>query len=125
MRGLEGPRILASAAGLMGGLALSLAAIGIFGATAFAVGQRRREIGVRMAIGASRGDVVRLITGQSLRPIVIGLAAGVLAALAATPVIGRALSGGITAHDPASFSIAIAVVLGAALVGIVVPARRA
>src|ERR1019366_10299249 len=97
MRGLEGPRPLASAAGLIGGLALSLAAIGIFGATAFAVGQRRREIGVRMAIGASRGDVVRLITGQSLRPIVIGLRAGALVAPAVPAANRPALSAGITA----------------------------
>ena len=59
---------------LFGGVALGLAALGLFGLVAYAVAQRTREIGVRMALGATRGSVIRLMIGEGLKPAVIGLA---------------------------------------------------
>ena len=120
----QSPRIAALLATAVAALALVLATIGIYGVTAFVTGLRTREIGVRLAMGATRGDILRLLLGEGLRPIVIGLGGGAVAAL----LIGRLFRGvayGITPHDPASFGIAAAVLIVAALVAVYVPTRRA
>lgn len=110
--------------GLTAGLALLLAMVGIFGVTAYAVTQRTREIGVRMALGAQPRDVLRLVLGRGLRLILYGIGAGLVAAFALTRVLGTMLYG-ITATDPLTF---IAVSLGlifVALLACYIPARRA
>jgi putative ABC transport system permease protein len=121
---LQGPRMFASGAAIIGGLALTLAVIGVFGVTAFVVNQRRREISIRMAIGADRADVIRNVFSQGMRPIAIGLAVGLTLAFFATQVIGRALAG-VSARDPISFAAATTVLLVAASLGVLIPARRA
>jgi putative ABC transport system permease protein len=110
--------------GLFAGLALLLATVGIFGVTAYAVTQRTREIGVRMALGARPWDVLRLVLGQGLRLILYGIGAGLVVALVLTRVLSTMLYG-VTSTDPLTF---IAVSLGlifVALLACYIPARRA
>jgi predicted permease len=115
---------LASIAGVLGALALTLAVIGLFGVTAFVVGLRRREIGIRLAIGAGRGDVVGLVFRQGMRPVVIGLGVGLALAMAGAQVFTGILAGGVGPRDPVALASAVALLLGAAGAGVFVPARR-
>jgi hypothetical protein len=118
------PRIIALIAGSMAALAVVLAAIGLYGITAAVVGQRTREIGLRIALGAERRDVARLLMAESLRPVVCGLAAGTALALLA----GRAISGalfGVAPHDPLAFGLAITILLLSAITAVFVPTRSA
>ena len=85
-------------------IALALAAIGIYGVMAFAVGERSHEIGVRMALGAEPGDVLRFILRQGMTVVFIGLALGLGAALAFARVLASMLHG-VTAADPASIGL--------------------
>lgn len=104
--------------------ALVLAAIGTYGVMAFVVGQRTREVGIRMALGAPAANVVALIVRQGMTPVLIGLAGGLAGSLA----LGRAMRGllyGVPAHDPAILTIACTVLGTAALVACGLPARRA
>ncbi|HKB77780.1 MAG TPA: FtsX-like permease family protein, partial [Myxococcales bacterium] len=110
--------------GVFAALALVLSAVGIYGVTAYAVAQRTREIGVRMAIGASAGAVVRMVLTGALRTVGIGVCIGTAAALAAGRLIASQLYG-VSARDPVTFA-AIAALL--ALVGLAasgIPALRA
>jgi predicted permease len=117
--------------GLFGGMfaafaaiALLLAVVGVYGVVSYAVGQRTREIGVRVALGAQRRDVMRLVVGEGARLALIGVAAGLLGAAAVTRVIAGLLYD-VSSTDPASF-VAIATVLtGAVLLASYIPARRA
>jgi len=105
-------------------LALILAALGVYGVTAFVVSQRTQEVSVRMAIGASAADVLRLLVTQGLRPIAIGVVIG----LAAAVVVGRIFASelaGISPYDPLAIGVATTTVLTVALVAVIVPARRA
>ena len=106
------------------GLALLLAAIGLYGVMAYSVTQRTNELGVRMALGANANDIVRLIVGQGLRMTAIGVAIGVTLAGASTWVLSRLLFG-IHAIDPVSFLAACLVTITVALVASGVPAWRA
>ena len=105
-------------------LALVLSALGIYSVLSYAVRRRTREIGIRMALGANRRDVLRLIVFQGMRPALIGLAVGLAGALA----LGRALSSlvfGVRATDPLTFA-AVSLLLGlVALAACAVPAWRA
>lgn len=121
---LEEPRVLATVAGALAMLALVLAIVGIYGVTAFVTGQRTREIGLRIAVGASRTDVMRLLLWDSLRPVAIGLAAGAGVALLGSQLFAGALYG-VGARDPLAFGSAIGVLLLSAAVAVFVPARRA
>jgi predicted permease len=106
------------------GVALLLAAVGIYGVLAYMVAQRAREIGIRMALGSGRQSVFRLVLGQGLRLLGIGLALGIVASLA----IGRVLRGmlyGITPADPLVFAGVLAVLGSVAVAACVVPAVRA
>jgi putative ABC transport system permease protein len=118
------PRLLATLLGAFAAVALLLAALGIYGVIAYAVALRSHEIGVRMALGALRGDVVAMVVGHALRIAAIGTTLGVIAALAAT----RALAGllhGVSATDPVTFLVVPAALLLVAAVAAAVPAWRA
>jgi putative ABC transport system permease protein len=109
---------------LFGGIALMLAAIGVYGVLSYSVAQRTQEIGVRVALGASRGDVLKLVVLQGLRLALVGVAIGVVGSFFVTPVIQSTLVN-VSATDPLSF-IAVSVFLTAvAFVASYVPARRA
>jgi predicted permease len=123
-RQLAQARALAALAALGGGLALALALIGIFGVTTFVVSQRMREVGIRIAIGATARDVVRLLLRDALQPVVFGLALGLLGALAGGRIIAGALYG-VSPRDPVAIAAAVAVLLIAAALAVLVPARRA
>ncbi|HYS07359.1 MAG TPA: ABC transporter permease [Myxococcales bacterium] len=110
--------------GVFAALALVLSAVGIYGVTAYAVAQRTREIGVRMAVGASAGRVVRMVLASALGTVGIGLAIGAAAALAGGRLIASQLYG-VSARDPLTFA-GIAALLGlVALVASGIPALRA
>ncbi|HTK28939.1 MAG TPA: ABC transporter permease [Vicinamibacterales bacterium] len=110
--------------GFFGLAALALATIGVFGVMSYSVSRRRREIGVRVALGAARGDVLGLILGQASRTIAAGLAGGAALAL----VFGRGVQSllfGVTATDPLTFGAAVLIIAAAALAACYVPARQA
>lgn len=121
---LDEPRILASLAGALAALALGLAVVGIYGVTSFVAGQRTREIGLRIAIGATAADIMRLLLVDSLRPVAIGLTAGAAAALLLTRVF-RGLLYGVGSHDPFAFGGAVLILLITAAAAVYIPTRRA
>jgi putative ABC transport system permease protein len=110
--------------GLLAGVALLLAAIGIHGVLSYAVEQRRREIGIRMALGAQPGRVLRLIVGQGVGLAVAGAARGRGGAWLLTRAMSTLLFG-VTPTDPVTFVVVPAVIAAVALVASYVPARRA
>jgi putative ABC transport system permease protein len=110
--------------GLFASLALVLAAIGIYGIMAFSVAQRTHEIGVRMALGASGSDVLKLVLSNGFKLALIGIVVGLLAAVAATRVLSSLLYG-VSATDPAIFIIDAMLLAVAALLACYIPARRA
>jgi hypothetical protein len=121
---LRYPKNLASIAAAVGLIALGLAVVGLFGVTAFVAGRRRQEVGVRMALGATPRAVVRLLLGDSLKPVVIGLVIGVGAALVLGRTAGSAMYG-VSPYDPIAIGAAVLVLLAAALAAAIVPVRRA
>jgi predicted permease len=109
---------------VLGAAALALAAIGLYGVVAYLVAQRTREIGIRVALGARSGDVARLVLGQGMALVGVGLALGLLGALA----LGRLIQGflfGVGAADPPTFAAIVLAVGSAGLVACGVPFRRA
>ncbi|MFL6276644.1 MAG: ABC transporter permease [Blastocatellia bacterium] len=110
--------------GLFAAIALLLAAVGIYSVMSYAVSQRTREIGIRMALGAQPPDVLRLLIGQGLRLILSGLLLGTLASLGLTRWL-RSLLFGVSATDPLAFVMAAALLVAVALAACYLPARRA
>ena len=110
--------------GAFAALALVLSCVGIYGVISYLVGQRTREIGVRMALGAQRHDVMRLVLGQGAAMALIGVAIGVAAALALTRFMSSQLFG-VTAHDPLTFLVVALLLTLVALLACYLPARRA
>ncbi len=109
---------------LFGGLALALAAIGIYGVLAYSVGRRTQEIGVRMALGARTGEVLRMVVGGGMRLVLGGIVLGTVAALLLSRVLASQLYG-VSTTDPATFAAAIALLALVALMATYLPARRA
>jgi ABC-type antimicrobial peptide transport system permease subunit len=117
-------KIAAGLLAVFGALALVLAGVGLYGVVAYSVNQRRRELGVRMALGAARGDVVSLVLRGGIRVVTIGLIAGLGLSLAVSRALASLLLE-INATDPISFAGASLLLVGVALVGSYLPARRA
>ena len=110
--------------GFFGITALLLATAGVFGVMAYSVSRRTREIGVRVALGAAPGEVLRMILGQGLRTIFIGVAIGIAGSLALTRTM-ESLLFGVTSTDPLTFVAVTLLLVGAALLACYIPAKRA
>jgi putative ABC transport system permease protein len=110
--------------GIFAALALLLSSVGIYGVISYLVGQRTQEIGIRIALGARRGDVLRLILSHSVKMAVLGVLIGLGASFALTRLMGKMLYG-VSATDPTTF-LGVAVILSAVALGAsYIPARRA
>ena len=120
----SGERLIAELCGFFGALALLLAATGIYGVMAYAMSRRTNEIGLRLALGADRRDVVYMVLRETVLLAIAGIAMGLPAALAATRLIGASLVG-LTAGDPPTLVLAVLVVLLAAMLAGFIPAARA
>ena len=123
-RSISAQRLTMLLLSVFSGLALVLSAIGIYGVISYLTGQRTHEIGVRVVLGASREDVLRMVLGQGMRMTLIGVAIGIAAAFGLTRLITKMIYG-VGATDPLTFA-GVAVLLSAvALCACYIPARRA
>jgi predicted permease len=118
------PRFNLTLMGIFAAIALILAAVGVYGVTAYAVTQRTQEIGVRIALGARRLDVIALVLGQCLLLTLAGTAVGVAAALGLTRLMSSLLFG-VTARDPVTFAAVALLLVAVAVLAALLPARRA
>jgi putative ABC transport system permease protein len=118
------PRFQTTLVSFFAATGLVLAMIGLYGVIAYLVAQRTQEIGVRMALGADKGDIVRLVMGRSLRLILSGIAVGLAASLAATRVLSSLLYS-IGPHDPVTFGLVTLVLVLVAIAAALIPARSA
>ncbi|HEV2181161.1 MAG TPA: FtsX-like permease family protein, partial [Gemmatimonadaceae bacterium] len=121
---LAARRFLMVLLGVFAALALVLACVGIYGVISYLVGQRTNEIGVRMALGAQRADVMRLVVGDGARMALAGAVAGILASLAVTRLMAHQLFG-VSAHDPLTFGAVALLLILVAVAACYAPARRA
>lgn len=117
-------RVAALVTAVLGLVGLLLAAVGLYGIVAYLVGQRTREIGVRLALGARRRDVLRLVLGDGMRPVAAGMAAGLVLAVGATRLLTAFLFG-VSPLDAVTFAGGAAVLAAVALAASYLPARRA
>jgi putative ABC transport system permease protein len=109
---------------IFAGIALFLSSIGIYGVVSYVTAQRTHEIGVRVALGAQRHDVVRLMLGEGMKMALVGVAIGVCAALALTHLMVNMLFG-VSATDPMTFASVVVILSAIALAACYIPARRA
>ncbi len=121
-------RVIATMFSIFGVVAVLLAAVGIYGVLSFAVSQRTQELGVRMALGASRGRILKMVVRQSAMQVLIGAGVGVGLSLALVTVIGTGMQGvlfGVDPHDPSIYGSVLLLVAVVAVVATLEPARRA
>jgi putative ABC transport system permease protein len=118
------PRMRATLLGLFAGLAMALAAIGVYGVVAYLVGQRTQEIGVRRALGAQAVEIVAMLVRESMRPVLTGIAVGLVGAFALSRVLSTMLFE-VSSTDVATYAFACGGLAVAALLASVIPARRA
>jgi putative ABC transport system permease protein len=123
-RSLAEPRLFAWLVGAFAAAAVALAAIGLYGIVSYTVTQRSREMGIRLALGATGGGVVRLVLAQGVRLATFGAVLGVAGGLAATRVL-VGLVKGVEPNDPATFAATVALLFAIALLAAYLPARRA
>jgi ABC-type antimicrobial peptide transport system permease subunit len=109
---------------IAGAMALLIGLVGIYGVISYAVSQRQREIGTRMAVGAQRSDVMRLVLSEGMWVILIGLGVGFVGSLVSTRFLSSLLFG-VTATDPPTFALVIVMLTIVALAACYIPARRA
>jgi ABC-type antimicrobial peptide transport system permease subunit len=109
---------------LFAGTAMVLAVVGLYGAVSYVVGQRRRELGVRVALGAGRKDIRRLVLRQGMRPVVGGAVLGLIAAFAGAHAI-RSMLFGVAPADAVTFVAVLAAIAGGSLLACLIPANRA
>jgi putative ABC transport system permease protein len=121
---LSQPRLIATLLSVFGAIALLLAVAGVYGVVSYSVAQRAQEIGIRMAIGAQRENVVRLIVGEGVASVMVGTVGGIVAALAATRLAASLLYG-VKPADPLMFVAVSLLLIGVALLACYIPARRA
>ena len=117
-------RLAATVASVMGLSGLVLAIVGVYGVVSYSASQRTHEIGIRMALGAGRGDILKLISAQGLRMVGFGVAVGLLAAWALSHAM-KSLLVGVNAADPIAFVTSAVLLTLVALAACLVPARRA
>jgi predicted permease len=117
-------RLAATIVAALGGLALTLACTGVYGVVAFTVGRRRREIGIRLALGAEGSAVLRLLVWQSLRPVLLGAAVGTALALTSARIL-QAMLYGVSPVDPLGFSAGLFLLAAVATLAAVLPASSA
>jgi putative ABC transport system permease protein len=117
-------RLITNLLGTFSSLALLLASIGLYGVIAYSVTQRTRELGIRMAIGAQRGDVLRLVLREGLTTAGIGVVLGIIGALLATRLL-KSMLFGVSATNPLIFAINAFILMAVALAACLIPARRA
>ncbi len=117
-------RLTTQVLGPLSALALALAALGLYGVVAYSVTQRTQELGIRMAIGAQRRDVVALVVLGGLKPVGLGIALGLAGALLLTRLLNSLLFG-VTAHDPLAFAGNAILLAAVALTACLLPALRA
>ena len=118
------PRLYTALFGVFAVVALILATVGIYGVMSYSVTQRSREIGLRMALGAQRVDVMKLVVGQGIVLAAIGVGVGLAAATAMTRLMSSLLFG-VSATDPLTFAVVSVLLTGVAMVACFIPARRA
>jgi predicted permease len=121
---MGGERSLTTLLSLFSMLAIALASIGLYGVIAYSVTRRTREIGIRVAMGARRPDVLRMVLGQGMRLTLVGIGVGLMGAAAASRVLSSKLFG-VTPTDPVTFAAVALLLMGVALAACYVPARRA
>jgi len=110
--------------GTFAALALVMSCVGIYGVIAYLAGQRTHEIGIRLALGAERWNVLRMVLGEGAKLALVGVAIGVVAALGLTRLMANMLFG-VSAHDPLSFAGVAVLLTLVALAACCIPARRA
>jgi predicted permease len=123
-RSMEQPRLSMTLLGMFGGLALVLAGLGIYGVLSYLVSLRTQEIGIRLALGATRGNVMRLIVGHGMTLAIAGIVIGLAAAWAVTRSLNSLLVG-VSPHDPATFAGIVVLLAAIAFVASYLPGRRA